>query len=114
MALISQHQIRSILSDGPFTVLAPVNAAFDAVDVPALLDNATALTAVLTRHVVSAKVESGDLENGPVKTLGGEIIIAKVEVSGTETKVSFIWWFAELALTPLVLGSIRAPPPLNF
>ena len=101
---VARHQIRLLISEGPFTVLAPIDSAFDIIDVPALLDNPTELNAVLTRHVISGKVESGDLENGPVKTLGGEIIIVQIEVSAAGTKVSFRWWLAELALAPVVLG----------
>ena len=85
MAFISRHQIRLIISDGPFTVLAPVNTAFDIIDVPGLLDNPTELNAVLTRHVIGAKFESGDLVDGPVPTLGGEIIFVQIE----DSKVSF-------------------------
>ena len=103
-AYYSRHLIKFIILDGPFTILAPVNSAFDIIDVPALLDNPTELNAVLTRHVISGKVESGDLENGPVKTLGGEIIIVQIEVSAAGTKVSFRWWLAELALAPVDLG----------
>ena len=100
---IAKHHIRLLISDGPFTVLAPIDSAFDIIDVPALLDNPTELNAVLTRHVIGAKVESGDLENGPVPTLGGEIIFVEIEGS----TVSFKWWLAELALAPVVLGSIH-------
>ena len=99
-------------SDGPFTVLAPVNTAFEGIDVPALLENVTALTAVLTRHVISGKIESGDLENGPVKTLGGEIIIVEIVDSEAGAKVSFRCQLAELALAPVFLGS--TPPPTTF
>ena len=82
--------------------MAPIDSAFDIIDVPALLDNPTELNTVLTRHVIGAKVESGDLENGPVPTLGGEIIFVEIEGS----TVSFKWWLAELALASVVLGSI--------
>ena len=99
---VARHQIRLLISEGPFTVLAPIDSAFDIIDVPALLDNPTELNAVLTRHVIGAKVESGDLENGPVPTLGGEIIFVEIEGS----TVSFKWWLAELALASVVLGSI--------
>jgi uncharacterized surface protein with fasciclin (FAS1) repeats len=46
------------------------------------------LTKVLTRHVIAAKVLSTDIKNGPVKTLGGEIIYANVEESESGTKVT--------------------------
>ncbi len=46
---------RTLSGDGPFTVFAPTNAAFDALppgSLNALLANKTALTSVLTYHVV--------------------------------------------------------------
>ena len=67
---------------GPFTVFAPTNAAFQA-----LLDSDTnwnsfadlpieTLEAVLLYHVVNeANVQSGQLSNGDVTTLGGTITI---------------------------------------
>lgn len=64
----------SVLSgDGPFTVFAPVDAAFEAIsDVVATLD-ADQLSSVLTYHVVgSANVRSTDLsENMEVMTVNG-------------------------------------------
>ena len=52
---------------GPFTVFAPVNAAFDALPagtVESLLkpENKAALAKVLTYHVVPGKLTSGDLD----------------------------------------------------
>ncbi len=46
---------RTLSGDGPFTLFAPTNAAFDALppgSLNALLANKTALTSVLTYHVV--------------------------------------------------------------
>src|SRR5690606_12585710 len=46
---------RTLSGEGPFTVFAPTNAAFDALPpgtLNALLANKTALTSVLTYHVV--------------------------------------------------------------
>ncbi|WP_242093041.1 fasciclin domain-containing protein [Aestuariivivens sediminicola] len=63
---------------GPFTVFAPTNDAF--ADLLAEL-NASALTdiatetvdAVLLHHIVGANVQSGQLQSGPVPTLGGDV-----------------------------------------
>ncbi len=65
--------------EGPFTVFAPPNEAFDALPdgvVEALLmpENKDLLTEVLTYHVVSGEVMSTDLESGMVETLSGEEI----------------------------------------
>ncbi|EPR72081.1 Transforming growth factor-beta induced protein IG-H3 precursor [Winogradskyella psychrotolerans RS-3] len=68
-------------SAGPFTVFAPTNDAFanlllelDPSGNTALgdLDPAT-VDAVLTYHIVSGNIQSSDLPNGAVMTLGGEI-----------------------------------------
>ena len=60
--------------------LAPTDDAF--ADLPegtveGLLEDIPALTSILTYHVVSGKVESGDLTNGPVATVNG----ADVEIN---------------------------------
>ena len=73
---------------GPFTVLAPNNAAFDKIDpnvLAQLLADKEALTKVLLRHVIAGKVLAADVKTGPIKTVGGEIIDAKV----ADGKVSF-------------------------
>lgn len=88
----------SILNgDGPFTIFAPTNAAFQA-----LLDSNPAwnsltdipiatLDAVLKYHVVNgANVQANQLSNGPVTTLGGTITIdlssgAQIKTSSMQT-----------------------------
>jgi uncharacterized surface protein with fasciclin (FAS1) repeats len=78
--------------DGPFTVFAPTNDAFQA-----LLDSNTdwnslgdipiaTLEAVLLYHVVGANVQSDELSNGDVTTLGGTITIDLTD--GAQIKTS--------------------------
>ena len=82
--------VETLQGPGPFTVLAPVNSAFD--DLPAgavanLLkpENKAALTKVLTCHVVGAnamsfaikKMIADDKGAHPVKTLGGCMLTAR-------------------------------------
>ncbi|MDZ7756480.1 fasciclin domain-containing protein [Rhodohalobacter sp.] len=55
--------------DGPFTVFAPTNAAFEALPdgtLESLLmpENRDQLVKILTYHVISGEVMSGDLSNG--------------------------------------------------
>ncbi len=62
--------------DGPFTVFAPLNSAFD--DISAIVQTLTPdqLATVLTYHVVSgANVKSTDLSNGMVMTVAGQNIM---------------------------------------
>lgn len=74
--------VETLSGEGPFTVFAPTNAAFDKVPADALnalLADKDALTAVLLRHVVpSAALQGKDVPNGstPLKTAGGEEIAA--------------------------------------
>ena len=63
-------------SDGPFTVFAPTNTAFEALPdgvLEKLLmpENKDMLISVLTYHVVSGDIKSGDLASGMVKTVEG-------------------------------------------
>lgn len=71
----------TLSGEGPFTVFAPTNEAFDAVDAATLeeLQNDTdQLTTVLQNHVVEGAVTSDQLEDGmTVTTLAGN----EVEVS---------------------------------
>jgi len=83
-AIVAAGLADALSGDGPFTVFAPTNAAFNKLD-PEVLNNIIAtpslLTALLQYHVVSGDVGSGDLTNGPVQTLlSGQTI--DVNVSG--------------------------------
>lgn len=76
----------TLSGDGPFTVFAPTNAAFEALPagtVETLLkeENKDALSMVLTYHVVSGKVKAGDLVK-KIRQNDGEATITTVE--GTE------------------------------
>ena len=74
----------ALSADGPFTVFAPTNDAFNALfatlGVKGIEDlTADQLTPILTYHVVSGTVMSSDLSNTSVKTLNGEKI--KIDLS---------------------------------
>lgn len=80
-AVIAADLATTLKGTGPFTVLAPTNAAFAAlladlkIDKAALLANKELLTKVLTYHVVSGKVVKAQVPLGkPVNTLQGESI----------------------------------------
>lgn len=76
----------SVLSgDGPFTVFAPLNSAFEEIaDVTATLD-ADQLAGVLTYHVVSGNVLSTDLSNGAVTTVNGADFTVNIDGDVTIT-----------------------------
>ena len=84
--------VETLQGSGPFTVFAPVNAAFDALPagtVDALLkpEAKDKLTTILTCHVVAAKAMSADVlkmvkDDGgahKVKTVGGCELILKAD-----------------------------------
>ena len=68
---------KTLSGDGPFTVFAPTNAAFEklpagTVDTLLKPENKEKLTAILTYHVVAGKVMAADVKPGMVKSVGGE------------------------------------------
>lgn len=81
--------VDTLKGDGPFTVFAPTNDAFAKLPAGTVEDllkpeNKDKLTAVLTYHVVAAKVMAADVKPGEVATVqGGKV---KIEVKdGTVT-----------------------------
>ncbi|MBV6642748.1 MAG: fasciclin domain-containing protein [Cyclobacteriaceae bacterium] len=75
-AIVAADLTATLEGDGPFTVFAPTNDAFNGLPAGVLdylLDNPAELAAVLQYHVVSGKVLSTDLSSGTVATLNGNI-----------------------------------------
>ncbi len=73
-ALAKAELVETLKGDGPFTVFAPTDAAFNALftalGVSGIADlSKEALTPILLAHVVSGNVTSGQLSNGDVQTL---------------------------------------------
>lgn len=83
-ALVAANLTDALSGDGPFTVFAPSNDAFAALDPETLntiISTPSLLTALLQYHVVSGEVYSKDLTNGPVQTLlSGQTV--DVDLSG--------------------------------
>jgi uncharacterized surface protein with fasciclin (FAS1) repeats len=66
--------VETLRGDGPFTVFAPTNAAFQALPVDALhgvQDDPDLLAMVLTYHVVPGALTLADLEDGALTTVAG-------------------------------------------
>ncbi len=78
----------TLSGEGPFTVFAPISAAFQAVpdeDLQALLGDAEALSTVLLYHVVPGKYLAADLaglSGQEVETASGEPLTITVDESG--------------------------------
>lgn len=69
--------VDTLKGKGPFTVFAPTNEAFAKIpkaDLDALLKDKAKLTAVLTYHVVPAKVIAKDVKAGDAPTVNGKAI----------------------------------------
>jgi len=71
-------------NESPVTVFAPVNSAFQDVDVDELVGNTDLLNEVLTYHAVDGAVTSDQLQSGSVPTLEG----GSVAVNVTDTSVT--------------------------
>ncbi|MEM1380506.1 MAG: fasciclin domain-containing protein [Pseudomonadota bacterium] len=83
--------VDTLNSKGPFTVFAPVNAAFEALPagtVETLLkpENKAALQAVLTYHVVAGEVKAGDLVK-LIKDNNGTATVTTVEGSSLKAMI---------------------------
>lgn len=94
-AVTKADLVGALSAEGPFTVFAPTNAAFEKLfsqlGVSGVKDlTAEQLTPILTYHVVSGEVMSSNLSNTSVATLNGKKI--KVDLSNgvhiNESKVT--------------------------
>ena len=88
-ALQAADLVTTLKGAGPFTVFAPTDEAFaklPAGTVESLLkpENKAKLVAILTYHVVGAKVMAADVKTGMVKTVNG----AELDVKAWDGKVS--------------------------
>ncbi len=91
--------VETLSGTGPFTVFAPVDAAFAAlpagtVDTLVLPESKATLTGILTYHVVAGKVMSSDLTDGmTATTVNGQpltihLMDGKVMVNGAEVIIA--------------------------
>jgi len=88
-ALATAGLVDALSGPGPFTVLAPTNEAFAAVDVPT---NTTVLSQLLTYHVISGAILSDDLTNGlvaPTLLSGASAVLDTVTASLVGETVGF-------------------------
>lgn len=92
-AVIAAGLVGTLSGEGPFTLFAPTDAAFAALDagvLAALLADPTGdLTTVLTHHVVAGLAFSTDLsDNQSIPTLQGESVVVNIDGSVTITSGS--------------------------
>ena len=82
-AVTAAGLVETLSGPGPFTVFAPVNAAFEAlpagtVDTLLMPENKATQTAVLTYHVVAGDIKSADLIK-MITDAGGMLKVATVQ-----------------------------------
>lgn len=88
-AVTAADLVETLSGEGPFTVFAPTNAAFEAlpagtVDTLLLPENKDQLTAVLTYHVVAGSYSAEDVVDGlTLTTVQGEELTFSVDADGT-------------------------------
>lgn len=92
--------VDTLKGKGPFTVFAPTDEAFAKVpkaDLDALLKDKAKLTAVLTYHVVPAKVMAKDVKAGEAPTVNGKplkittdkgVMVNNAKVTATDIQAS--------------------------
>lgn len=69
----------TLAAEGPYTVFAPTNAAFEALTVDTLLQNDTLLAEVLQYHVVPSAAFADDLSDGQtLTTLQGDALTVSI------------------------------------
>jgi transforming growth factor-beta-induced protein len=91
-AVVAADLVDALSGPGPFTVFAPTNAAFAALDQDDLnniIGNPVALRALLQYHVVGAELFADDLFNGDVQTLlSGQTILINTDGGVTINETS--------------------------
>jgi uncharacterized surface protein with fasciclin (FAS1) repeats len=89
-AVTAADLVETLQGDGPFTVFAPTNAAFEklpAGTLESLLEpaNKAQLAGILTYHVVPGTVMASDLSDGQkVKTVNGAELTVRISDSGVQ------------------------------
>ena len=85
-AVVAAGLAGTLSGEGPFTIFAPTDAAFDALPagtLEAVLADNELLTAILTYHVVAGTTLSTDLMDGMVvETLNGESVTVSINAEG--------------------------------
>ena len=117
-SVIAADLAGTLSGDGPFTVFAPTDAAFDALPdgtVEALLDDPMGdLTQILLYHVIGAEVLSTDLTDGQMATtINGSDVTVTINVDGVfinDAQVTVVDIPADNGVVH-VIDAVLLPPP---
>jgi len=110
--------VDTLKGSGPFTVLAPSDAAFAKLPkalVAKIVGDKKLLTSILTYHVIAGKVLSTDLKNGlKAKTVQGEEVTVMIKgktVTFNKSKVSAADIMASNGVIH-VIDTVLVPPTI--
>ena len=100
--------VETLSDDGPFTVFAPTNEAFEALpegvlDALLLEENQDTLVKILTYHVVPSEVTSDQITDGDVATVEGQSVTLSTEDGVTVNEATVV-----IADVPASNGVIHA------
>jgi uncharacterized surface protein with fasciclin (FAS1) repeats len=87
--------VETLSGDGPFTVFAPTNEAFEALpdgvlDALLLEENQDTLVKILTYHVVPGEVTSDQIADGDVTTVEGQAVTLSTEDGVTVNEATVV------------------------
>jgi transforming growth factor-beta-induced protein len=119
-AIAAANLTDTLNGTGPFTVFAPTDAAFNALDQSVLNRLTTSdkanLTKLLTYHVVPGMVMSFDMKNGTLTTVEGEKL--NVTVNGSNITVGNVTVSTTDIITTNgvihVIDKVLVPPSMNL
>ncbi len=94
-AVVKAGLVETLMSEGPFTIFAPTNAAFESLfaqlGISGINDlTAEQLTPILLYHVVSGNIRSSNLSAGDVQTLNGSIGISLLPAPAINSNTNII------------------------
>lgn len=118
-AVVAAGLAETLSGEGPFTVFAPTNAAFEAL--PAgllekllLPENKETLVKILTYHVVASKVMAADVADGDVTTVEGSTFTLST-MGGVKVNTSNVTATDVLASNGVihVIDAVLVPPTVD-
>lgn len=119
-AIQSAGLAETLSGEGPFTVFAPTDEAFDALpegvlDKLLLPENQEVLTQILTYHVLPAEVPSSEISPGMVATVEGEDVDIAVDGSNVTVNGATVAMPDVMASNGVihVIDSVLVPPTVD-
>lgn len=117
-AVTAADLVETLSGEGPYTVFAPTNDAFEALpdgvlEALMLPENKALLTKILTYHVVSGSVAADDLVAGAVPTVEGSDIMVSLGDKVTVNNATVIMADVEASNGVIhVIDTVIIPPDL--